>query len=334
MHKIAFDVMGSDKGLIPAINAGLHFLQNHHDVEIFFVGNQKAIENHLATVPNCPKNYQIIDTPEVIGMDGGIMDIRRKPDSSLVKALELVKNKSVDGMLTGGSSAAFIAGAHFILGEFEGVGKPGFMPTWPTIVENHTVLFLDAGANTDNSAQDLYNFAKMATIYAQTVLHQERPRVSLLNIGEEKSKGKDVHREAYELLKADQKLNFQGNIEAREMISGSTDIIVTDGFSGNIALKAMEGALKNLMKVIKTTLTKSLIRKIPALFLKKAFKEVGTKFDYKNYAGAILLGVNGVVFKSHGSSDEQAFGSTLRMTYEAIQGDVLAKIKTKMEVES
>lgn len=331
MHKIAFDVMGSDKGLVPAINAGIKFLETHQNLELFFVGDRKAIENHLKTLKKLPKNFQIIGTTEVINMDGGILDVRRKQDSSLVKALEMVRDKKVDGMLTGGSSAAFIAGAHFILGEFPGINKPGFMPTWPTIKENHTVLFLDAGASTENSAQDLYNFGKMATIYAQTILHKGEPKVSLLNIGEEKSKGKDLHREAYQLLKQDKKINFIGNIESREMISGKTDIIVTDGFSGNIALKAMEGALKNLMKVIKGTITKNIFRKIPALLLKKSFREVGRKFDYKNYAGAILLGVNGIVFKSHGSSDEQAFTSTLRMTYEAVQSNVLTKIKAKME---
>lgn len=332
MYKIAFDVMGADHGVPTAINAAATFLKKHPDLKIIFVGSEKEINKAIADNGNLKiQQYEIFPTTEFIEMNGSILDLRRKKDASIVRALELVKDKKVDGMLTGGNSGAFLGGAHFILGEFKGIERPGFMPTWPTIKPNHLLLFLDAGANNDNTAQDLFNYAKMANIYTKAILKIKSPKIGLLNVGEEDNKGRDVQKEAFKLLRGDSKLNFIGNIEAREMISGQVDIIVTDGFSGNIALKSMEGSLKNLMKVIKESLTKTFMRKIFAGALKSAFKEIGTKFDYKNYAGAILLGVNGIVFKSHGSSDEQAFGATLKMTYDAVKNDVLNKIQKEVE---
>jgi glycerol-3-phosphate acyltransferase PlsX len=189
---------------------------------------------------------------------------------------------------------------------------------------------LDVGANVDNTPEDLLGYAKMASIYSREVQGVKNPRVGLMNIGEEPSKGKDLQRETYELLKNEKSLNFVGNIESREMTSGYVEVLVADGYSGNIALKAMEGMGKNILKGIKESLTKNLYRKLHALALKKAFKEFGSRFDYKNYAGAILIGVNGIVFKSHGSSDVQSFKATLRMTLEAVENDVLTKIKKGM----
>lgn len=331
MYKIAFDVMGSDYGPKAAIQAAAEFLKDKKDLCLIFVGNEQEINDAINEFPIPKEKYEIFPTSEVIDMKGSVLDVRRKKDASIVRALELVKKQKVDAMLTGGSSSAFIVGAHFILGELENVTRPGFMPTWPTIKEGKTTLFLDAGANIDNTSDDLVGYAKMASIYAQTILKIDQPKVGLLNIGTEDSKGKDFHKETYQKLIADKTIHFVGNIESREMIAGKVDIMVTDGYAGNIALKAMEGALKNLMKVIKLTLTKNLWRKIKALSLRKSFKEVGEKFDYKNYAGAILLGIDGIVFKSHGSSDVKSFKATLRMTYDAVCNDVLTKMKEGMK---
>lgn len=334
MYQIAMDVMGSDLGVKPAMGAALNFLSQHKDVKIIFVGNREEIEdslNHQTKIKS--EQYEILATSQIIEMHDSFLDVRRKKDSSLVKTLELVKNKKVDGMLTAGNSAALLAGAHFILGELKNINKPGFMPTWPTIKLGTLTLFLDAGANIDNTAQDLLNYAIMATIYSQLILKIKNPKVGLLNVGTEKSKGRDSHKEAYKLLENHEDINFQGNVEAREMVSGTVDIIVTDGFSGNIALKSMEGALSNLMKMIKEAITDNLFRKIFAFCLKPAFKSVGNKFDYKNYAGAILLGTDGLVFKSHGSSDQQAWSSTINMVYNAIKANVLQKMKQQMEAE-
>ncbi|WP_027063069.1 phosphate acyltransferase PlsX [Mesoplasma seiffertii] len=331
MYKIAFDVMGSDKGAAVAIQAAVEFLKTKENLKLIFIGNEQEIKEALAANGGLDESrYEILPTTEVIDMDGSIMDVRRKKDASLVRALELVKAEKVDAMLTGGNSAAFIAGAHFILGEFEGVNRPGFMPTMPTLTPGVTTLMLDVGANVENTAEDLLAYAKMASIYSREVQGIKNPRVGLMNIGEEASKGRDLQKEAYQLLKADKTLNFVGNIESREMTTGVVEVLVADGYSGNIALKAMEGMGKNILRGIKESLTKNLYRKLHALALKKAFKEFGNRFDYKNYAGAILIGVNGIIFKSHGSSDVQSFKATLRMTLEAVENDVLTKMKKGM----
>ncbi|AUF83406.1 phosphate acyltransferase PlsX [Mesoplasma syrphidae] len=331
MYKIAFDVMGSDKGATVAIQAAVEFLKTKTNLKLIFIGNEQEIKQALVNNGGLDDSqYEILATTEIIDMDGSIMDVRRKKDASLVRALELVKEQKVDAMLTGGNSAAFIAGAHFILGEFEGVTRPGFMPTMPTLTPGVTTLMLDVGANVENTAEDLLGYAKMASIYSREVQGVKSPRIGLMNIGEEASKGRDLQKEAYQLLKADKSLNFVGNIESREMTTGVVEVLVADGYSGNIALKAMEGMGKNILRGIKESLTKNLYRKLHALALKKAFKEFGNRFDYKNYAGAILIGVNGIIFKSHGSSDVQSFKATLRMTLEAVENDVLTKMKKGM----
>jgi len=333
MIKIGFDVMGSDKGALVAIEAALKFLEQHDDLVVYFYGDENEIKRAIKKVDSKVKEsqYDIIPTTEVIDMNGTILDVRRKRDSSLVKALEAVKAKEVDGMLTGGPSAPFIAGAQLIVGNIKGVNRSGFMPTIPTIVENKVVLLIDAGANLTNSPEELLMFAKMATIYSKNVRHISKPKVGLMNIGTEEKKGHDYHKDAYQILKQDRHINFYGNIEPRELVAGEVDIMVTDGFTGNIALKTAEGVAKSLMTEIKNQVTKSVFRKVFALGLKPAFKDVASKFDYKNHAGAILLGIDGIVFKSHGSSDVRSFTATLRMTYEAIKNDVLTKIKKDIE---
>ncbi|PPE04076.1 phosphate acyltransferase PlsX [Williamsoniiplasma lucivorax] len=334
MYKIAFDVMGSDLGPKIAVESALEFLKNKKDLMIVFVGDKTQIESVLKEEKNVdPSQYEIFSTTEVIDMHGSIFDVKRKKDASLVRALELVKDKQVHGMLTGGNSGAFLAGSHFILGELPGITRPGFMPTFPTAVEGKVTLFLDAGANNDNSAEDLYNYAKLATTYSKAVLGVKSPEVGLLNVGTEEGKGKDLQKDAWKLLTADKSLNYKGYIESREMLTGVVDIMVTDGFSGNIALKAMEGTSKLLLTTIKATVMKSFVAKMGALLMRGVFKEVKRKFDYKDHAGAILIGANGIVFKSHGSNDIQGFVSTLRMTYDAVKNDVLVKMKKEMGIQ-
>lgn len=327
MYRIAFDVMGADKGLEPAVHAGINFLKRHAKAKITFVGDGVKIKKILSQESVSRDRYEILGTTEVIGMEGSILELRRKKDASIVRALELVRDGTVDGMLTAGNSGTFIGGAHFILGELPDIKRPGFMPTWSTLKPNHTTVMLDAGANAENTPEDLLNYARLASTYVQNVLHITQPKVALLNIGTENSKGDDLHKDAFKLLQKEPNINFLGNLEANDLFSGKSDIIVSDGFSGNIAVKAMEGSLKSLLTVMKAAFTKTPSRKIAAFTLKSALGDIKNQFDYKNNAGAILLGVNGIAFKSHGSSDEAAFYSTLGMTYNAIKTNVLKKMK-------
>lgn len=323
---ISFDVMGSDNGLQPAIAAAFKLLKLKADLRIIFAGDEALILQEISKYKFNKDQFEIVHASEVIKMTEGPLEIRRKKDSSMVKAVELVSDGKTDAVVTGGSTAAYLAACHFILKEFDQIERPAFMPVMPTIDKNRKVVMLDCGANLENSANDLLNYAIMASIYVKAILKVENPVVKLLNIGEESSKGKEYHREAYKLLANNSKINFKGNIEARYIVSGDCDIIVTDGYTGNIALKSAEGMGMNLFKVIRKALTKNLKRKIASLFLKKGLKEIKDTFDYKNHAGAIVLGVSKTAFKSHGSSDEQSFFATLQMTYEALENNVIENI--------
>lgn len=327
MYKVAFDVMGSDNGSLVAIEAASKFIKTRKDLYLVFVGNKEEIEAGLQKFSIDQSRFEILETSEFIDMNGSIMDIRRKRDSSIVRALELLKEKKVDAMITGGNSAAFIAGSHFILGELPGVTRPGFMPTLPTAVDNKLTLLLDVGANLEADIEDIIGYAKMANVYSKSVLKVENPVIAQLNIAEEKSKGTLLQKEIYKELEANEEVNFYGNLEARDILAGKVDIIVTDGYTGNMCLKSFEGASKILMNEIKTQLYKTIFTKLKALTLKKSFNNVSKKFDYKNHSGAILLGVDGIAFKAHGSSDVKSFEATLRMTCDAIENDVLNKIK-------
>lgn len=330
MYKIGYDVMGSDKGVEVAVEAASEFIKNKDELFLVFVGDENEIEKALLNHKIDKSRYSITPTTEIIDMNGSIMDIRRKRNSSLVRVLELLRDKEVDAIITAGNSAAFIAGSHFILGEIEGIKRPGFMPTIPTAVNNKVTLMLDVGANIECDVEDIVGFARMATIYSNSVLKVNKPLVSMLNIGEEETKGTLLQKETFRELQKDDFLNFYGNMEAREILAGKVDIIVTDGYTGNMSLKSFEGASKILLSEIKKELTSTLFNKLKAFTLKKAFKKVGTKFDYKNHSGALLIGVDGIAFKSHGSSDAQSWKGTLRMTCDAIENDVLSKIKKGM----
>ncbi|AKU79436.1 phosphate acyltransferase PlsX [Spiroplasma turonicum] len=324
---IAFDVMGSDKGIPPALEAACQVLNEFNDLKIIFVGNQEEIKKYLKKLKYDNDRVEFFNTTEIINMTDSILDFRRKKDSSMTKAIELVNEDKANAVVTGGATAPYIAACHFIIKEIQGVDRPAFMPVIPTIVSNKVTLLLDVGANLECTPKDLKTFAIMAGEYSKLINKIEKPLIGLLNVGEEKSKGLELHRETYKLLEDSERINFFGNIEPRYVTSGFVDVVVTDGYTGNIALKAAEGMAKNLLNEIKSSVTKNLFRKLAALRLRKAFKEVAAKFDYKNHAGALLIGLNKIAFKSHGSSDKRSFYATLKMTYNAIVNNVVIRLK-------
>ncbi|AKX33856.1 glycerol-3-phosphate acyltransferase PlsX [Spiroplasma litorale] len=330
---IAFDVMGSDNGINPALEASIQLLKEKKDLKIIFVGNEEEIKKTLTKLKFSSDRIEFLNTTQSIEMTDGILEFRRKKDSSMVRAIELVKEGKADAVTTGGATAPYIAACHFIIKELEGVDRPAFMPVIPTIIKNKVTLLLDVGANLECTPKDLKNFALMASAYSKIVNDIKNPLVGLLNIGEEKSKGLELHREAYKVLSDSKQISFYGNIEPRYITSGIVDVVVTDGYTGNVALKSAEGMGKNLLNEIKTALTKNIFRKLAALRLRKAFKEVSAKFDYKNHAGALLIGLNKIAFKSHGSSDKRSFYATLKMTYNAISNDVVNKLKEALKDE-
>jgi len=339
--KIAFDVMGSDHGSLPAIAAALEVIKEFKNVEICLVGDEKQINGNLQILlKNKPLSSRItiLATTQVITMNDGPLAGIRMTDSSMNQAIQLVKNKKADGILTSGSTAAYLGACHFLLGEIKGIKRPAFMPIMPTLIKDRQVVLLDVGANIENTVDELINFALMGHIYCQTIQNISRPKIGLLNIGIEESKGPEVTKSTYAKLKQlTQKnekfsfLNFHGNIEPRNVLSGDVDIIICDGYSGNIVLKSVEGMASLLFTLIKNGYKKNLWTKFLGLMSIGIFKNIKKTFDYKNTGGAQLIGINGITFKAHGSSDKKSYYSTLKLLIRAIEQDVTNKIAKQIQ---
>ncbi|WP_342261481.1 phosphate acyltransferase PlsX [Spiroplasma endosymbiont of Notiophilus biguttatus] len=339
--KIAFDVMGSDHGSLPAIAAALEVIKEFKNVEICLVGDEKQINGNLQILlKNKPLSSRItiLATTQVITMNDGPLAGIRMTDSSMNQAIQLVKNKKADGILTSGSTAAYLGACHFLLGEIKGIKRPAFMPIMPTLIKDRQVVLLDVGANIENTVDELINFALMGHIYCQTIQNISRPKIGLLNIGIEESKGPEVTKATYTKLKQlTQKneklsfLNFHGNIESRNVLSGDVDIIICDGYSGNIVLKSVEGMASLLFTLIKNGYKKNLWTKFLGLMSIGIFKNIKKTFDYKNTGGAQLIGINGIAFKAHGSSDKKSYYSTLKLLIRAIEQDVTNKIAKQIQ---
>ena len=258
------------------------------------------------------------------------MAIRKKKDSSICKALKLVKDGECDAVISGGSTGAFLAGCTLIVGRIKGVERPALAPIMPG--KNGSFMIIDAGANVDCKPNYLTQFAHMGKIYYQGVIGNEKPSVGLVNIGAEEEKGNELTKAAFKLLKEEQNLNFVGNVEPRDVSTGDVNVLVCDGFTGNTLLKMYEGVASTLLGMIKDEILTGGIRgKLGALLLKPVFKSLKVKFDYKEYGGAPFLGVDGICIKAHGSSDGKAFKNAIRQTKAFYDNDVLAKIKEELQ---
>lgn len=321
MYKLAIDAMSGDLGSGIVVKACLQFLKSHDDTELYVTGKEEEL-TELKDVPH----VHIVNTRDIVAMDDGIMKVRRKRDSSMVKAVTMANDDIVDAVVSCGSTGAFYTSAMLFLKRIEGVEKSCLMAVLPTY-NNKGVCMLDVGANAQNTPQQLKDFALMGSIYAQNIRGVSQPQVSLLNIGTEEKKGDEVHQETFQLLSHEEKLNFVGNIEGRDILKGTADVIVTDGFSGNIALKTTEGTASLLMKMIKESLMSTTSGKIGALFAKNSLYSLKERFDYKSVGGALMMGFEKAVVKAHGASDEVAFASAMDLAYQMVKMDVVKKMK-------
>ncbi|SES74440.1 phosphate acyltransferase PlsX [Anaerobranca gottschalkii] len=313
MVKIALDVMGGDNAPQAPILGGVEALKTDSELYIYFVGPVQAIKEQLSKldIEKLEGRYEIIDAQEVITNDDKPVEaVRRKKDSSLVKAVTLVKEGKANSVVTAGNTGAFMAAGYFILGRIKGISRPALAPIFPAQGGKHTVV-LDIGANMDATAENLLQYGKMGSIYAQRVFNIKNPKVGLLNVGVEEGKGNEVTKAAYDLLKNDPSINFIGNVEARDVPMGVADVIVCDGFVGNVMLKFMEGLASSIFASLKEELTRGVFRTIGAMLLKPAFKDFKKKMDYSEHGGAPLLGVKGACIKSHGSSDAKAIKNAI-----------------------
>lgn len=329
--KIAIDGMGGDNAPKAVVDGVIQAIMEYKDIKVYITGPKELIEEEFRKqefISNC---ITIIDAKEVIEPnEHPVMAIRKKKDSSICKALKLVKDGECDAVISGGSTGAFLAGSTLIVGRIKGVERPALAPIMPG--KNGSFMIIDAGANVDCKPNYLTQFAHMGKIYYQGVIGNEKPSVGLVNIGAEEEKGNELTKAAFKLLKEEQNLNFVGNVEPRDVSAGDVNVLVCDGFTGNTLLKMYEGVASTLLGMMKDEILTGGIRgKLGALLLKPVFKSLKVKFDYKEYGGAPFLGVDGICIKAHGSSDAKAFKNAIRQTKAFYDNDVLAKIKEELQ---
>jgi len=325
--KIAIDAMGGDHAPNSTIKGAILAANRYKDLEIILVGQEEQIKKHLSE--ELPANITILHASEVIlTEDEPVKAVRRKKDSSIVVAAKLVKDNLADSVITAGNTGAFMTVGLLIGGRIEGIERPALAPVLPTIGKNG-VLILDVGANMDPKPEHLAQYALMGSIYSEQVLGLQNPRVGLLNVGTEETKGNELTKQAFPLL---QKLpvNFIGNVEARDIPEGVCDVLVCDGFSGNIVLKLTEGLASSIFHILKVELTRTFFSKIAALILKPGLRNIKKGMDYSEVGGAPLLGINGAFIKAHGSSDAKAIMNAVRQARTFLLNDVNSNIKKRI----
>ncbi|MEI6603424.1 MAG: phosphate acyltransferase PlsX [Clostridia bacterium] len=307
--KIIIDAMGGDNAPSEIVKGAIDAMQLNPKIEILFVGEQEKIQSNLSKLVYDKSKVTIVNATQVIENDDSpIRSLRSKPDSSLVLSFGLLKDKSGDVLISAGNTGAIVAGATLLLGKIDGVDRPALT----TIVPNKSSfsLLLDAGANPTCRAENYFDFGIMGYQYMKQVCGIDDPKVYLLNVGIEENKGNETVKAAYKLLE-DAPINFMGNIEGRSLPEGIADVIVTDGFTGNVAIKVLEGTAMFMANMVKDIINTSFVTKLSGLIMKDDLKVMKLKLDYAEYGGAPLLGVRGKVIKCHGSSNAKAIRNAI-----------------------
>lgn len=331
--KIAVDAMGGDnapqaivKGVVDAVN-------ERSNIKVFLIGKETVVNEQLRNYTYNKKQIEVIHAEEVIETaEPPVMAIRKKKESSIVKGLNMVKENSADAFVSAGSSGAILAGGQLLVGRIKGVERPPLAPLLPT--EKGVSLLVDCGANIDARPSHLVQFAKMGSIYMESVMGIRNPRVGIVNIGAEEEKGNMLVKETYPLLKNCPDINFIGSIEAREIPGGQADVIVCEAFVGNVILKLYEGVGITLMHMVKQGLMQNFRSKIGALLVKPALKKTLKKFDASEHGGAPLLGLKGLVVKTHGSSDALEVKNSIIQCITFMEQRINEKIKERLILKS
>lgn len=323
--KIVIDGMGGDNAPKSNVEGAVKAIKEYN-VDLIITGDKDILEKEFANYEFDKSKLEIVHTTEIIeNEDKPVKAIRSKKDSSMVVALRLVKEGKADAVISAGNTGALLAGGLFVVGRIKGIDRPCLCPAIPNAKKGMT-LIADGGANADCKPKNLVEFAGMSNIYAKKVLGLNSPKIALANVGIEEGKGNDLVKKSYEELK-NIDVNFIGNVEARDVINAYTDIIVCDGFTGNILLKSAEGVAMSVMGLLKETFLSSTKGKIGAILLKDDLKKLKSFMDYAEYGGAPLLGVNGGVIKAHGSSDSRAIKNAVNQGIKFAQGNVVEDIK-------
>lgn len=327
--KIIIDVYGGDYSPDEIVKGAITSVNLIDDLELILTGNEEEIKKVMADYGYNGDRIEIVNAPEVISCnESPTMAIRRKTNSSLVAALNLLKEREdIIGMVSAGSTGAVLAGGLFIIGRMDGVKRPALSPFLPNVKGGKTLL-IDCGANVDCKPEYLEQFAVMGSIYVKAMLGIENPRVALISNGVEDHKGNEQIHQTFELLKNNKEINFVGNMEAREMFSGDYDVLVCDGFTGNVAMKSAEGTMNTFMTLLKDEVNKGGLKtKLGALFMKKAFKNIKRQLNYTDVGGSPFLGLNKILIKSHGSSKAKTIYSCVLQIIDIYNSNYIEKMR-------
>lgn len=327
--RIAVDAMGGDNAPKAIVEGVMLAKKDFPEIEFLLYGKENEIKKYMTD----EKNVTIIHTDEKINSDDEpVKAIRRKKNASMVLAAQAVKNGEADAIFSAGNTGALLAAGLFIVGRIKGIDRPGLMSTMPVIGKDAGFDMLDLGANADNKPEHLANYAVLGSFYAQKVRGINRPRVGLLNNGTEETKGSELTKKAFELLSQDPTIHFIGNVEARELLDGAADVVVTDGFTGNAVLKSIEGTALNLMALLKQSILDSGAKgKLGALLLKDALRKVKNEMDYAKHGGAVLFGLKAPVIKTHGATGPEAVAYTIKQIHTMLATDVVAQLVAHFE---
>lgn len=341
MAKIVVDVNGGDYSPHELVLGAIKAVQNIEDLNIVLCGSKSEIEPILLQ-NNCDMSrFEIVDAPDTItNMDVPTVAIKQKTESSMYKAYEQLRtNDDICGLVSCGSTGALLTGAFVRIGRIKGVSRPALCPILPTANDEHPLVAIaDCGANVDSKPINLIHFAIMGNAYLKAVYGIESPRVALLSNGTEDKKGNELTHTTFPLIKSLEGINFVGNMEARDLLSGEVDLVVTDGFAGNVLLKSTEGAVLTLLGMLKKEIKSSVMSSIGALFMKKTFKNLKSKMDYNQKAGAVLLGCKKIIVKSHGNSKAESIYLSIKLAYDMHKANLCQIIeeevsKVKVEVD-
>lgn len=318
--------MGGDHAPKAPILGVLAAIKTFPEISFTLVGDENKIKPYISN----DERISILHTEEVIEPDDEpVRAVRRKKNASMVLAATEVREGRADACISAGNTGALMATGLFRVGRLQGIDRPALAPTLPTL-DGKGFLLLDAGANMDAKPIHLLHYAIMGSIYIEQVRKIDSPKIGLLNVGTEEGKGNELSKATFDLLKT-APIHFVGNIEARDLLNGVADVVIADGFSGNLVLKTLEGTGASLLSLLKSELTSSFVAKIAALFLKRSLLGIKQKMDYSEYGGAALFGLKAPVVKAHGSSNETAILHTIRQTKEMVERNIILQVKEKIK---